>query len=124
MVGTSSSSSVGPNNTNTMVSTTDTVTTTAGQKVIISGTLSLEGRLNAYPFVRVIPCFVASGSGGTPSNGSADGIRTWIETEETVTTQGMLTPGAGTWDVGVCVRNEGGGTLHVVDANGLIEVVN
>ena len=94
----------------------------AGQKVIVSGTLDLQATQNAY--ARVIPCFVASGSGGTPSNGSAEGIGTWIQTERTVTTQGVLTPGAGTWDVGVCARNGSGGTLQVLSASGLIQVVN
>lgn len=122
MVGMLYASNLGPDGTNYMVSTTDTITTTAGQKVIVSGTLDLQATQNAY--ARVIPCFVASGSGGTPSNGSADGIGTWIETERTVTTQGVLTPGAGTWDVGVCARNGSGGTLQVLSASGLIQVVN
>jgi hypothetical protein len=114
---------LGPDDTNYMVSTTDTITTTAGQKVIVSGTLDLQATQNAY--ARVIPCFVASGSGGTPSNGSADGIGTWIQTERTVTTQGVLTPGAGTWDVGVCARNDSTiVTLQVLSAIGLIQVVN
>ena len=122
MVGMLYASNLGPDGTNYMVSTTDTITTTAGQKVIVSGTLDLQATQNAY--ARVIPCFVASGSGGTPSNGSADGIGTWIQTERTVTTQGVLTPGAGTWDVGVCARNGSGGTLQVLSASGLIQVVN
>ena len=122
MVGMLYASNLGPDGTNYMVSTTDTITTTAGQKVIVSGTLDLQATQNAD--ARVIPCFVASGSGGTPSNGSAQGIDTWIQTPRTVTTQGVLTPGAGTWDVGVCARNGSGGTLQVLSASGLIQVVN
>ncbi len=77
----------------------------------------------------MIPCFVASGSGATPSNGQAEGIGTWMWTERTVTTQGVLIPGAGTWDVGVCLRNGSGGgtiqgTIQVLSASGLIQVVN
>jgi hypothetical protein len=104
------------------VSTTDTVTTTADQKVIVNGTLYLQAASSAY--ARVIPCFVASGSGATPSNGQAEGIGTWISTERTVTTQGVLIPGAGTWDVGVCLRNSHGGNIQVLSASGLIQVVN
>ena len=122
MVGMLYSSNLGPDGTNYMVSTTDTITTTAGQKVIISGTLDLQAAPSAY--ARVVPCFVASGSGAIPSNGSADGIGTWVSSERPVTTQGVLTPGAGTWDVGVCAKNGSGGTLQVLAANGLIQVVN
>jgi hypothetical protein len=88
----------------------------------VNGTLDLQANPSGY--ARVIPCFVASGSGGTPSNGQADGIGTWIAAERTVTTQGVLIPGAGTWDVGVCLRNGYGGNIQVLSASGLIQVVN
>jgi hypothetical protein len=108
---------------------TATVSTTADQALAGSAEASLGQTAVTDALVNVSMCYQSTAAGPQPLNVFGGDFNYSVvditQADMSVSAAGAVIPGAGTWNVGMCVQNQTGTDLDVNDfVNGWVQVVN